>query len=47
LIILPRKVDLESGIAFKYNRVLFYGYSNELMEETAKAMALENKWLFN
>jgi ABC-type uncharacterized transport system substrate-binding protein len=27
--------------------VLFFGYSKEIMEETAKAVALENKWLFH
>jgi SpoVK/Ycf46/Vps4 family AAA+-type ATPase len=34
-------------MAMKYNRVLFYGYSSELMSETAKTLAVENKWLFN
>jgi hypothetical protein len=28
------------------NRVLFFGYSAEMIEDTAKAIAVENKWFF-
>ncbi len=30
----------------KVNRLLFFGYSKELIEDTVKAITVENKWLF-
>jgi hypothetical protein len=45
-IINPRKVDDEFKFQQKHNRLLFFGYSKEIMESTAKAISIENNWLF-
>lgn len=46
LIVLPRTNNHELSFQQKHNRLLFFGFSKELMEDTAKAIAIENKWLF-
>ena len=45
-IVNPRKVDDEFKFSQKHSRLLFFGYSGEIMESTAKAVAIENNWLF-
>ena len=43
-LIFPRKNEEQKGM--QINRLLFFGYSKEIIEDTAKAISVENKWLF-
>lgn len=45
-IVNPRKTDDEFKFSQKHCRLLLFGYSPEMMEGTAKAIAIENNWLF-